>query len=275
MERTITTDEAARLAGVTASTIKRWADEGLLPCVKTAGGHRRFRVEDVRSFVSISSGRGSLLSSAPTTADDWIRIWRSGTPSAIDASLLLARGALGSWYGVADSVGRVVTELGEQWAANRIRVVDEHIVSHALQRSLGRIADSRPVSPDAPRCALATPNGELHVLGLALAELCLREAGWNTIWLGASTPAEDLVTLLEAGEIQLIALSGSRFSSDRPKLQEYLSLVEPTALQRRIPVVTGGTAAWPDRAPHMKSFEELYRFALSQLPSRRPAAEVA
>ncbi|MBV9958343.1 MAG: helix-turn-helix domain-containing protein, partial [Acidobacteria bacterium] len=43
----LTSSEAARLLGVSEASVKRWADSGLLPALKTAGGHRRFRPEDV------------------------------------------------------------------------------------------------------------------------------------------------------------------------------------------------------------------------------------
>lgn len=35
----LTTADAAKIAGVATSTIKRWADQGLLPFTRTAGGH--------------------------------------------------------------------------------------------------------------------------------------------------------------------------------------------------------------------------------------------
>jgi excisionase family DNA binding protein len=38
----LTTTEAAEVAAVAPSTIKRWADQGILPFSRTAGGHRRF-----------------------------------------------------------------------------------------------------------------------------------------------------------------------------------------------------------------------------------------
>jgi excisionase family DNA binding protein len=38
----LTTTEAAKAAAVAPSTIKRWADQGMLPFSRTAGGHRRF-----------------------------------------------------------------------------------------------------------------------------------------------------------------------------------------------------------------------------------------
>lgn len=43
--------EAARLLDVSPKTVSRWADKGLIACVTTLGGHRRFlrsTVERVR-----------------------------------------------------------------------------------------------------------------------------------------------------------------------------------------------------------------------------------
>ena len=45
---TISLSGAAAIAGVSVSTLRRWADEGRLPSFRTPGGHRRFRVADVQ-----------------------------------------------------------------------------------------------------------------------------------------------------------------------------------------------------------------------------------
>ena len=34
--------EAARMLEVSPKTVSRWADRGLIPCITTLGGHRRF-----------------------------------------------------------------------------------------------------------------------------------------------------------------------------------------------------------------------------------------
>jgi len=44
--------EVARLFGVSASTVTRWARTGVLPAVRTPGGHYRFRSEDIRKVVA-------------------------------------------------------------------------------------------------------------------------------------------------------------------------------------------------------------------------------
>lgn len=53
----LTPGEVARLLHVSPKTISRWAAQGLLPCVVTLGGHRRFRREDVEEAARRMSGR--------------------------------------------------------------------------------------------------------------------------------------------------------------------------------------------------------------------------
>lgn len=46
----MTVSEVAREFGVTDRTVRRWADEGILPCTRTLGGRgdRRFDVDVVK-----------------------------------------------------------------------------------------------------------------------------------------------------------------------------------------------------------------------------------
>lgn len=42
--------EAARISGFSADTIRRYADQGILPSTRTPKNHRRFRVADVQAI---------------------------------------------------------------------------------------------------------------------------------------------------------------------------------------------------------------------------------
>jgi excisionase family DNA binding protein len=42
----------ARLFGVSASTVTRWARTGLIPTVRTPGGHYRFPADEIRRAAS-------------------------------------------------------------------------------------------------------------------------------------------------------------------------------------------------------------------------------
>jgi len=56
--RWLTLSQAAQVLGVHATTLRRWTDEGRIRCLRTPGGHRRFRENDVRAFVSVQTEAG-------------------------------------------------------------------------------------------------------------------------------------------------------------------------------------------------------------------------
>ncbi len=49
-ERFVGPTEAARLLGVSPTTIQRWIDAGLIRAHRTVGGHRRMAVRDLKAF---------------------------------------------------------------------------------------------------------------------------------------------------------------------------------------------------------------------------------
>jgi excisionase family DNA binding protein len=61
-DRLMTPGEVAMLFRVDPKTVSRWAISGRIPSVRTPGGHRRFREEDVRGLMrgqSFESHRAS------------------------------------------------------------------------------------------------------------------------------------------------------------------------------------------------------------------------
>lgn len=47
----LSSGEVARLAGVSAETVRHWERTGKLPCTRTAGGMRLFARADVERFL--------------------------------------------------------------------------------------------------------------------------------------------------------------------------------------------------------------------------------
>lgn len=52
--------QAAQRLGVSTVTIRRWTQTGLLPCTRTAGGHRRIAVEDVEDLARYAGDSSRL-----------------------------------------------------------------------------------------------------------------------------------------------------------------------------------------------------------------------
>jgi excisionase family DNA binding protein len=260
----LTTTEAAQLIGVGTTSVKRWADGGLLPFVKTAGGHRRFARAEVERF------RRDLPGTA-APGDDlsaWMTRLLHGPAYEVDAALLSARGRLGAWHQVADALGPVIVEIGRRWADGEISVLEEHLCAERLSRALGRVGEALPARPGAPGCLLACAEGDEHTLGLSLAELCLREAGWTPLWSGRLTPIAEVVGFVEAGRARLVALSASSFSRDAGALGRQAGLVAAACLAAGARLVLGGQGAWPEAPAHavrLHDFGPFHRLAVEEL----------
>lgn len=55
IEPLLKSGEVARMFRVDPKTITRWAQAGKLGCVRTLGGHRRYRESEVRALLAAQS----------------------------------------------------------------------------------------------------------------------------------------------------------------------------------------------------------------------------
>ncbi len=238
----LTTTEAAEAAAVAPSTIKRWADQGILPFSRTAGGHRRFErfaIERLLREQPVSVSTGDSVSSA------WVRCLVDARRHEIDGRLLEAKSRLGSWWRVADELAVALAEMGNQWECGRLTVAEEHVASDALARALARVGDALPIRVDGPRCLLACAGEDEHTLGLSLAELSLRELGWTPLWLGRRTPVGEVVRLVRGGQAAMVALSASALLGDEQALRAITDEVGAACKERGVGLLLGGAGAWP------------------------------
>src|SRR6185312_1060234 len=155
--------EAAALLGVSASTVKRWVDEGELAAARTAGGHRRIRratLERLRERLQ-----------APAAVDAVGRfvdlLLETGPQQRIEARLLALRAEGGSAVVLARAIAASLAELGQRWQDGRISVVQEHLASERLARALARLVEWTPLAAGAPRALLAMASGDVGLRHVA------------------------------------------------------------------------------------------------------------
>ena len=252
----MTTHEVAHLAGVGATSVKRWTDAGLLACMKTAGGHRRFARSDVERFLGAHPAADE-----PAWREPWVgALLEAGDSRALEALLLSERARAGAWHRVATLVGKALADVGHLWSTGAVTVFEEHQASERLSRGLARIADGLPLDPEAPRALLTCAEGDDHTLGLSLTELVLREAGWVSIWAGRRTPLAELGPALSRSRARLLAVSASAASSDATGLRAQAEALGRTARAAGAALVLGGSGAWPGRPRTGARFTDLESF---------------
>jgi MerR family transcriptional regulator, light-induced transcriptional regulator len=261
VELLLSTQDAARLAGVGPTSVKRWADEGLLECRKTAGGHRRFERRALERFLREHGAPAEERT-------PWVDLFLESGSYGLKSALFDARGRLGAWHRVADEVAPAITELGARWECGDVSVLDEHVASERISRALAHVAEALPVGERGPTCLLACADGDEHTLGLSLAEICLREAGWGTIWAGRRTPVTDIVAAVERGSFDMVALSASSSSAEPRTLARQAKAVAAACKGQGIPLAVGGSGAWPEKlegAERFSAFAPFHEFGVRSL----------
>ena len=112
--------QAARLLGVHPTTLRHWADRGRIPFFRTAGGHRRFRYDDIVALLhnGMENRETAHFLNAGQASDDGEIITSHGhaitaTNQIMQQALGHARGKmetnslhLSRWYYAFDEAGR-------------------------------------------------------------------------------------------------------------------------------------------------------------------------
>jgi MerR family transcriptional regulator, light-induced transcriptional regulator len=84
--------------------------------------------------------------------------------------------------------------VGELWECGEISVADAHLATEISVRVLALEREARRVARDRPAhlIMLATPPGELHVVALRMVANMLRDAGYEVMMLGETSPRSRL-----------------------------------------------------------------------------------
>ncbi len=246
------------MLGVGTTSVKRWADAGLIECIKTPGGHRRFARSVIQALLQEPL---RLDGERRGEASEWVDLLvDSVNDTKVDAKLREILQQRGSWWEVADSFGPVLEEIGQRWNTGGLSVLQEHLASERLARALTVAAREIQVPDGAPIALLLAAEGEEHTLGLSLVELCLRSTGWDCRWVGRNTPFSDVREYVETHPVNLVAVSASSCSSDQSGLADQAARFGEMCRKRGARLLLGGRGRWPEAPAYgerVRTFAEL------------------
>lgn len=142
---------------------------------------------------------------------------------------------------VLETIAPLTEVVGEAWADGRLQVHQEHAYSNVVESVLrSAIGGLGQASGNAPRVILATPSGELHVLGILMTQAVLALQGASPIQLGPQVPVGDIVDAVHQYRADVVGLS---FSWSYPSRQAKAVLKElRRALDPGVEVWAGGRA---------------------------------
>jgi len=189
-------------------------------------------------------GVGALACPRPFTplADRYLELALSARREDAIAMLMEAqeRG-----LSVADSrlhvLGAAQIEIGERWQLGLANVAEEHLCSRTTERALGVVAANSVKQPrNGSRLLITSVAGDLHDIGPRILADEFESAGWSVLFLGANTPAADIVLAAEAFDPHVVAL-GAKLTTHLRSLLDTIVALKTSERAKRIPVLVGGT----------------------------------
>lgn len=166
--------------------------------------------------------------------------------------------ALNSTPVVMEEVVRpLMVAIGERWRMGRMRACHEHFVSAHLRSFLGEVLAQATTVSDGPVLLVTTPASQQHEIGALMAAVIAARAGWRTMYLGPSLPADEVAFAADLSRARAVALSIS-FPADDTRLPGQLLRLR-SLLAPGTPVFAGGAAVYG------------YRRALEQIGAVLPA----
>jgi DNA-binding transcriptional MerR regulator len=261
--------ELSRRTGVTPEVLRAWERRyHLFEPERTDGGFRLYSTSDVVRINTMKRliGEGVAASEAARRVIAGAPGSREGTadaPSLFDQRFAEMRTALLTYDEAAAhaaidyllmefDVERVMrsgflpalAEIGQLWEEGRLSVAEEHFASNLVRRRLGALTRGWEDGVG-PRALLACPPEEEHDIPLLMFGIALGNRGWRIAYLGARTPADDLVQAAGALRPDLVVLASPLASA----FSEIIDSLRTLATITRVALAgAGATAEAADQA---------------------------
>lgn len=159
---------------------------------------------------------------------------------ALNLILAAARGGMDLGTLQQEVIGRVQVELGRLWHAGELSIVEEHLVSRTSEQVLSALALHMPRTPRVGRRVLVTgASGDLHDIGLRVLVDRFDLAGFDPVFLGASTPAEEAAHAAADFEVDLVLL-GAKLAIHVRGAAAMLERLRAEPTTATLPVIVGG-----------------------------------
>lgn len=292
MSQLLTPKQVAQAIGVSESSLKRWCDRGLIGATRTAGGHRRLRLDDVLEFLRQSGHRivRPDLLSLPSNTGHGATVVNRAREQMREALLIgdedqCRRIVFDLHLGgqpAAEIFDRVIAgafyDIGDRWSCGEAEIYQERRACDICQRVLTELrAAIPPADETAPRALGGAPQCDPYTLPTAMAEIVLRQAGWRAESLGARLPFRTLAAAIRDEQPHIFWLSVSYLDDPQQFIDEFREFQQQ--VRGEAAIIVGGQAltdsvrrqmeysAFGDGMQHLDAFAKtLARSLTSTLP---------
>jgi 5-methyltetrahydrofolate--homocysteine methyltransferase len=134
-----------------------------------------------------------------------------------------------------------MSEVGRLFEEGEYFVPEMLVSARAMQEGLGLLrpylvaADIKPVGT----VVAGTVKGDLHDIGKNLVCMMLEGAGFQVVDLGSDVPAEKFVSAVQAGGVDIVAMS-ALLTTTMPNMKVTIEALKAAGLRDKVRVMVGG-----------------------------------
>jgi MerR family transcriptional regulator, light-induced transcriptional regulator len=266
-DRLMSTGDVAEVLGVSEATVKRWADAGTLSCIRTPGGHRKFRLRDIAMHLASRRGPAHANSVPPTESerdlDEMVSALLVGDVEKVAGAVAAARLQRTSMATIADGlVFPAMQRVRQATASGRCEPFHEHIALNTLTEVCARQRPSlRVPGSTRGRVVVAPAPGETSDVLARLASLVAVESGFDAYVLGTGLSAGSLARSAEDLGASWVLLVCEKSESSAEAAQYVAQILAGTERSRARLVCVGEAATrtpgLPEDALHVRDLREM------------------
>lgn len=154
-----------------------------------------------------------------------------------------------------DLFRRSLYEVGELWERNHISVAVEHLATAISERLLAvvypRILTRMKRRETARKVVISCSVNEYHQVGARMVSDLMDLHGWNVHFLGANTPVEDLLEMVQENRPDLLGVSLSIYFN----LTNLLKMIQAVRLHYpQLEIIVGGQAFRHGGSEYLKKY---------------------
>ncbi len=137
-------------------------------------------------------------------------------------------------------IQRALYEVGELWERNQISVANEHLATAVTEGLMNRIYARIAIPPaNGRKVVIASVENELHQVGGKMVADIFEMHGWDSYYLGANVPTDELARYIDDTRPDLLGLSLSVYMH----LAVLKSMLDTlTSRFPELPILIGGQA---------------------------------
>jgi DNA-binding transcriptional MerR regulator len=242
--------ELERLSGIKAHTIRIWEKRhNIIQPQRTQTNIRFYSDEDLKKIINVSvlNTHGHKISKiAEMSSEEINRTILEMNESKKDASVYIDQlvvamvdmdeehfektlatviHLMGFEQCVTQILYPFLEKIGVLWQVKKINPAQEHFISNLIRQKLIASIAALPLqNKKSKKIMLFLPEGDLHEIGLLFYHYIARKKGFKTYYLGQSVPHEDLKSVYEVHQPQI--LIASFISAPSPhQLEKYVQVL--------------------------------------------------